>query len=258
MDLMKLADQPAGGGLRVIRHLVVLTVVVVEGHDVDHLDPGVMAHRAAKHPETTHAQAICRGGKQVDELDCPMVSGRPPLDEMNRLVPSVDGGVPTERVVLDVEIESGDVVRRDDLLVRPRDCPSARTTVCDVRPAMVRGVPAERRDDVTPAARIREMAGPKVSQATGMFGSPSHVSLHDPFLGVCKNARVRYSAPDRRDNAARWWTAYVSKYGANTCAGRTPPGRYHEEAPAGAAAEAVSRQIATSAHSMRGRSIESG
>ena len=46
VQLAQLADEPVGRRLGVARHLVVVVaVVVVEGHHVDDVDPGVVGHR---------------------------------------------------------------------------------------------------------------------------------------------------------------------------------------------------------------------
>src|SRR5436305_902537 len=71
-----------------------------------------------------------------------------------------------------------------------------------------------------PWARIFAMSGPNVDQATGLVGSPFHRMSQEPVCAVCRNAMVRYLAPE----AALCWaglaSVYAWKYGENTWAGR--------------------------------------
>src|SRR5206468_12287914 len=70
-----------------------------------------------------------------------------------------------------------------------------------------------------PADRIVAMSAPNVDVETGMPASPFHNGVHEPRLAVCRNAMVRYRAPDCWDRVAGLSPVHASKYGANTCAG---------------------------------------
>src|SRR5690348_1944262 len=63
------------------------------------------------------------------------------------------------------------------------------------------------------------MSGPNVDQATGLAGSPFHRMSQEPVVCVCRNAMVRYLAPDALLTAAGLASVYAWKYGEKTCSG---------------------------------------
>src|SRR5450755_1565886 len=72
-----------------------------------------------------------------------------------------------------------------------------------------------------PLAWIAAMSLPNVATETGWLVSPFQYAVHEPALAVCRNAKVRYLAPDCWDRVAGLSPLYASKYGAKTCAGKT-------------------------------------
>src|SRR5205823_2570758 len=109
VQLVQRADQAGGGGLGVLRHLVRLVVVVVEGHDVDDVDPHVVRDRVTQHVDAGVVESGGGGGQRVDDVQRAVVPVGPLLELVDRLVPPVDAAGVGERVVLDVHVEAGDV-----------------------------------------------------------------------------------------------------------------------------------------------------
>src|SRR5215469_13381143 len=70
-----------------------------------------------------------------------------------------------------------------------------------------------------PRARIFAMSAPKVECATGVVGSPFHRMSQEPVCAVCRNAMVRYLAPDALLSAAGLSVVYAWKYGEKTWLG---------------------------------------
>src|SRR5215471_6432674 len=91
-----------------------------------------------------------RGGARhgVGELDLAPVRRGPGFGLRDRLVAPVDASGIGQRVRLDVQIDTWDVIGGDHLLVDPGYRRDAGATVGDIGAGGVRGVTAERGDDV--------------------------------------------------------------------------------------------------------------
>ncbi len=167
VQVRQLALETRDRRLGVLGHVVRGAVVVVERHEVHDVDLGAVGHRVLQHRETAVGEAARGGGQGVRDLHRAPVGGRPVLDLLDRLVAAVDPGAVLQGVVLDVHIEAGHVVGRDDLLVRRRDGVDVRTAVGDLGAAVVGRVAAERRDHVAAARPDRGEVGAELGLGDG-------------------------------------------------------------------------------------------
>ncbi len=137
------------GGRRVagvVGHLVRQVVVEVERHDVDDRDPGPGSHRVLQHVGAALVDPGGVGRDRVDELDDAVAARGPVLDHGDGLVAPVDAGVVVERVLLGVQVEAGQVVGREHVLVGRGDGGHAMATVGQLGVVAVGRGTAERRD----------------------------------------------------------------------------------------------------------------
>src|SRR5438045_3634486 len=74
-----------------------------------------------------------------------------------------------------------------------------------------------------PLARMVLISLPNVVDAIGMPLSPFQNAVHEPTWAVCRNAMVRYLAPDCWDSVAGFSPVQDSKYGAKTWVGSGVP-----------------------------------
>ena len=74
-----------------------------------------------------------------------------------------------------------------------------------------------------PRVRIFAMSMPNVDRATGFVESPFHRISQEPVWAVCRNAIVRYLAPEALLCAAGLASVYAWKYGVNKWAGNRLP-----------------------------------
>src|SRR5256885_513314 len=166
------ADQAGRGGLRVPGHLVRLVVVVVERHDVDDVDAHAVPDRVREHVDAGLLQPGGAGGQRVDDVQRAAVPRGPFLDLVDGLVTPVDTAGVGQRVVLDVHVQPGHVVGRDDLDVGGRDLVDVGAAVGDLGRRVVGADPAEGRHDVAAArpdlgdVRAEHRAGDRLGRVT--------------------------------------------------------------------------------------------
>ena len=129
IQLVQPAEQLLRRALGVVGHLVRKVVVVVERHDVDHGDLGADGDGVLQHDRAALVDSGRVGRDGVDELHGPVRPGGPPLHHHDGLVPPVDARVIVQRVFLGVEVEAGEVISGDHLLVLGRYLPDAVAAV---------------------------------------------------------------------------------------------------------------------------------
>ena len=166
----ELAVQALRGADRGAAHLGRDPVVVVEGHDVDHVDARAVGHGVLQDVQPVRLEPARLDRQRVLDLQRPALGVGPVLDQLDGLVAAVDAGRVVERVDLDVHVEPAHVVGRDHLLVRRAswatplqvgDLGAARGRRCSRRTT------ARRRRPSRAARRCRRRTRPSPSPSTG-------------------------------------------------------------------------------------------
>ncbi len=149
-ERVELCVQALRRGNRRAAHVGGHSVVVIEDHRVDDVDPDAVRHRVLEHRQAARFQATRARRHRVLDLHRATRGGRPVLQDLDGLVAPVDAVGLGERTALDVHVQTRDSVRRDDGFVGGRDRVDVLTRVSDLGSSLVGAPPAERWDDVAP------------------------------------------------------------------------------------------------------------